>query len=231
MRRHTTVDICPAEHRHDPDRPRQSAPGLRLCPGCLSGVRRHLADLPWLHREVVASMPTQRRAGGAPVSGTREPGIPVNLPAGELASQIRYDLYAMCTWVATDRGLHLPADGRVPAVCEWLTRHVDWLAASQYAAEVRGVLTELVGAAYRVIDPDRRPLKLGPCVELVDGEICEGTLRASVLDVDDPRPSKIWCDGCTLELTPQQWFRFGRKYHERAAKIARDQQKQERIAS
>lgn len=227
MRRHTTADICPAEHRHDPDRPRSAAPGLRLCPGCLSGVRRHLADLPWLHREVVASMPTQRRTGGAPVSGSKEPGLIVNLDAGELASQVRYDLYAMCTWVATDRGLHLPQDGRVPAVCEWLTRHVDWLAASTYAAEVRGVLAELVGAAYRVIDPGREPLRLPvTCINPVDGDLpCDGHLFATVRRDDDPTPSYIYCDSCEFSIDSTQWYRFGRRYKQRLAVIEHEQRR------
>ncbi|MBO4275712.1 hypothetical protein GSF24_34650 [Microbispora triticiradicis] len=195
-------------------------------------MRRHLAHLPWLYGEVVASMPATRPAGGTPVSGTREHGLPVNLPAGELAGQITYDLYAAATWVATDRGIHLPADGRITTVCAWLAPHVDWLAASTYAADVRDVLAELVGRAYGVIDPDRRPTILGPCVEVLDdGEVCAGTLRATVLDVDDPRPSRIWCDTCELELTSEQWFRFGKRYRARLAEIARDQHKYERMAS
>jgi hypothetical protein len=224
--------LCQAAHSRDPERPRPAADGRNLCYGCITGMTRNLHDLPSLYEEVVASMPTTRRTGSAPVSGTREPGLPLNLPAGELRGQIEYDLYAAATWVATDRGINLPTDGRVATVCAWLSRHVDWLAASTYAAEVRGVLVELVGAAYRVIDPERRPKELGPCVEeLDDGEVCTGVLRASVLDVDDPRPSRIWCDTCGLELTPEQWFRFGKKYRARVADIARQGQMPDRIAS
>lgn len=212
-----TETVCLSTHRTDPDRPRRAADGLRLCYGCISGMRRHLADLPVLYADVVASMPASRTADAAPVSGSREPGLPVNLAAGELRSQIEYDLYYWAQRVATDRGMRLPTSGRVVVVCDWLGRHVDWLAARQEAAEVRGVLVELTSHALRVIDPARPSLILGPCAETVDGEPCEGTLRASVLDVDDPRPSKIWCDACTLELTPEQWYRFGRRYHARMA--------------
>lgn len=223
MRHRKTPEVCAATHKRDPHRPRRAADGLRLCRGCVEGMRRHLAHLPWLYSEVVASMPTQRPTGQVRVSGTRTTGLPVNLAAGELKSQIEYDLYSLSVWVATGRGLHIPSDGRVATVCEWLTPHVDWLAASQYAAETRDVLAELVGAAYRVIDPPRRPLELGPCVEVTEEGRCEGTLRATVLDEDDPRPSKIWCDTCTLELTPEQWYRFGRTYRARRAALEREQ--------
>ncbi|NJP24436.1 hypothetical protein FLW53_09495 [Microbispora sp. SCL1-1] len=232
MPRNTATAVCQATHSRDPDRPRPAADGRNLCYGCITGVTRNLTDLPWLHAEVEASMPTQRPTGTAPVSGTRERGLPVNLTAGELASQVAYDLGVFATWVASDRGLLAPADPRVPGLCSWLTPHVDWLAASEYAAEVRDVLTELVGRAYRVIDPGRRPVELGLCVEqFTDGQVCEGRLWAAVRDMDDPRPSRIWCSGCDLVLTPEQWFRFGKKYQQRAAEIARDQQKCERIAS
>lgn len=232
MPRNTTPALCQATHTRNLDRPRPAADGRNLCYGCITGMTRHVAHLPWLHQEVEASMPTTRPTSTAPVSGTRERGLPVNLTAGELASQISYDLGVIATWVASDRGLLAPTDLRVPALCAWLAPHIDWLAASSYAAEVRGVLAELVGRAYRVIDPQRRPLILGRCVEPTEGgDTCEGTLRASVLDVDDPRPSRIWCDTCELELTPEQWFRFGKKYRARAAEIAYGQQKCERIAS
>ncbi|WP_214103211.1 hypothetical protein [Acrocarpospora catenulata] len=211
----TAPAVCSAVHKTDPDRPRRAADGLNLCRGCLKGMHRNLSDLPWLHAEVVTSMPTTRATGSAPVSGSRTPGLPVNLRAGELHSQMGHDLRTIAGWVAKDRGIHLPVDGRVGSVCAWLAKHVNWLAASQYAADVRGVLTELVGRAWAVIDPDRRPMEVGPCVELVDSTPCDGMLWASVLDVGDPRPSKIWCDGCELELTPEQWYRFGRRYEAR----------------
>jgi len=227
-----TAHLCQATHSRDPERTRPAADGRNLCYGCITAVRRHLTDLPWLYREVVASMPGNTTGSTAPVSGTRTPGLTVNWNAAELRRQIEHDVYSFAVWVASDRGLTLPKDGTVARVCGWLRPHVDWLAASTYAAEVRGVLAELVGAAYGVIDPQRRPLILGRCVEPTDdGDMCEGTLRASVLDVDDPRPSKIWCDTCGLELTPEQWFRFGKKYRARLAEIARDQHEYERMAS
>ena len=211
MTRRTAPALCQAVHTRDPERPRPAADGLNLCAGCVSGMRRHLADLPGLYAEVVTSTTGNRAGGGAPVSGTRDIGLTVNWTAGELRSQIEYDLYTASTWVAADRGLHLPG-GRVHEVCAWLGPHVDWLAASTYAADVRSIWGELVAAAYRVIDPGRRPLALGECVEMAGDDRCQGVLYASVLDADDPRPSSIWCDCCPLELTPEQWFRFGRRY-------------------
>jgi len=70
-------------------------------------------------------------------------------------------------------------------------------------------------------------------VETVEDYLCDGTLRATVLEVDDPRPSRIWCDACPLELTSEQWFRFGRRYHARLAAVeqAEKEADSERIAS
>jgi hypothetical protein len=220
---------CIATHRSDPERPRRAADGLLMCLGCVGGMHRHLAELPDLTAQVVASMPRTRTAGGVKVGGTREPALPVNLSAGELRSQIAYDLYFWAHEVAVGRGIHLPPDGRVPTVCAWLDRHVDWLAARPQGADFREVLIELTGHAQGVIDPDRRPVDLGRCVETVEGKLCGGELWASVLDVDDPRPSSIWCDGCPLVMTAEQWYRFGRRYHVRLAAI--EAAEKERMAS
>ncbi len=224
--------LCQAAHSRDPERPRPAADGRNLCYGCITGMTRNLTVLPSLYEEVEASMPTTRRSGGAPVSGTREPGLPVNLPAGELASQITYDLFTFATWVASDRGLHAPTDRRVPALCSWLGPHVDWLAASTYAGDVRDILTELVGRAYAVIDPQRRPVQLpARCINLIDNAPCGGGLFATVRREDDPAPSVIYCDTCEWCIDSTQWYRFGRQYRAKAAEIARDQHKCERIAS
>lgn len=220
---------CIAVHRTDPERPRRAAPTLLMCLGCVGGMHRHLGELPDLTAQVVASMPKTRTAGGVPVSGSREPALPVNLSAGELRSQIAYDLYYWAQEVAIGRGINLPPDGRVSTVCGWLDRHVDWLAARPEGANFREVLIELSGQAYGVIDPDRRPVELGRCVEALDEGLCEGYLFASVLDVDDPRPSKIWCDVCSLSMTAEQWHRFGKRYHVRLAAIERAER--ERMAS
>lgn len=214
--------ICIATHRHDPDRPRRAADGQLLCAGCIGGLHRHLTDMPGLYEQVVASMPRTRSTGNGRVSGSHEPGLPVNLAAGELRWQIGHDLYYWASEIAVGRGIHLPPSGRVSVVCGWLDRHIPWLAAREEAALFRGVLIELTAMAYRVIDPDRPPLVLGQCVETLDDYLCDGTLRATVLDVDDPRPSRVWCDTCTLELTSEQWHRFGRSYHLRLAAIERE---------
>lgn len=221
---------CIATHRSDPDRPRRAADGLLMCLGCVGGMHRHLAELPDLTGQVVASMPKTRTAGAAYVSGSREPALPVNLSAGELRWQIGHDLFYWAHEVAVLRGINLPPDGRVSTVCAWLDRHVDWLAARPLGADFREVLIELSGHAFGVIDPDRRPVHLGRCVEVAeDGQLCDGWLFASVLDVDDPRPSKIWCDYCPLAMTAEQWFRFGKRYHVRLAAI--EQAERERMAS
>lgn len=207
-----TTPLCVSVHARDPERPRPAADGAYLCAGCIRGMERHLARLPDLHADVVDSMPTDMGGGGGtPVSGSRTPRLPVNLEAGEMAGQIEHDVRYWVDLVAGARGLTGPMDPRMASRCAWLGNHVEWLAASGHAAEIRAVLAELVAGALQVISPTRRPIRLGPCVEVVDDVPCDGTLRATVTSMGD-RPAHIWCDTCPLEVDTAGWFRFGQTY-------------------
>lgn len=208
----TTTALCIAQHRHDPERERHAADGLNLCHGCVKGLTRNLADLPWLHAEVEAQLPSGGTSTGPAVSGTPTPRLPVNLRAGEVLSQIAHDLSWHVHLVCDQRGLTAPAPN-AHALCGFLAVHVDWLAARPEAGEVRAVFGELVGRCWGVIDPERQPLPLGPCTErLDDGDDCDGQLYATVRRDGDKAPATLWCDTCQLELDTTQWHRFGKRY-------------------
>jgi hypothetical protein len=210
--RRTAPALCQAEHSRDPQRPRPAADGLNLCHGCLTGLRRNLTDLPALHAEVEAQLPAGSSAGGPAVSGTPSPRLPVNLRAGEVLSQIAHDLAWHVHLVTDQRGLTGPAPNPA-AMCAFLLRHADWLAARPEAGDVRAVFSELAGRCWGVIDPARAPLPLGPCTErLDDGGDCDGQLYATVRRPGDTSPSTLWCDTCQLELDTRQWHRFGVRY-------------------
>jgi hypothetical protein len=210
-RRVTSPHLCQATHRHDPDRPRHAADGLNLCPGCRTALARHVRDLPELHADVLAQLPTGGTATGPAVSGSRTPPLPYNTRAGDWLGQCRHDLLWITSLVAAERGIGGPPPNP-GAQCAWLERHLDWLAAHPDAGPFKDVFAELVGRAYSVIDPARLPLVLPVrCIEVVDEQPCGGVLRATVRRDDDPTPSIIWCDSCDLELDTTQWHRYGRR--------------------
>jgi hypothetical protein len=168
---------------------------------------RHLDRLPGLYADVVDSMPNDMGGGGGtPVSGTKAPRLPVNLEAAEVAGQIDHDIRFWVNLVADARGLNGPSRRTMTDRCSWLSGHVQWLAASDHAAEVKAVLAELVGRAFKVISPIRRPIQLGPHPG------CDGTLRATVTNADGRHPAMIWCDACTLEVGTKDWWNFGQVY-------------------
>lgn len=207
-------------HARDPDRPRSAADGSRLCRGCIAGMTRHLDQLPGLHADVVESMPAGGSGSGPAVSGTRMPRLPVNLDAGDQASQIEHDVRYIVGLVTSERGLAGPQRADVESRCAWLAEHVEWLAASDYAAEVRSVLAELVSGAMRVISPIRKPIELGPCFQEVDGVPCDGTLYANIANVDGRHPARITCSHCALEVNTSHWFRFGQDWREHMRGVA-----------
>ncbi|YCK35157.1 hypothetical protein ACNF49_14040 [Actinomadura sp. ATCC 39365] len=203
--------LCQARHRHEPDRPRAAADGLNLCPGCRIALGRHIRDLPELHADVLAQLPTGRDTAAPPVTGSRTPPLPYNTRAGDWLAQTRHDLRSITSLVSVERGIAGPPPNP-GAQCAWLERHADWLAAHPNAGAFKDMFAEQVGRAYSIIDPARLPLVLPVrCIEPVDDEPCGGILRATVRRDDDPTPSVIWCDGCDLELDTTQWHRYGRR--------------------
>ncbi|MFI7042658.1 hypothetical protein ACIBI0_38775 [Microbispora rosea] len=183
-------------------------------------MTRHLDQLPGLHEDVVESMPAGGSGTGPAVSGTREPRLPVNLDAGDQASQIDKDVRYIVGLVTSERGLAGPQRADVASRCAWLAEHVEWLAASDYAAEVRAVLAELVSGALRVISPIRKPIALGPCIQTVEDLACEGTLQANITNVDGRHPARIWCTHCGFEANTSHWFRFGEDWREHMRGVA-----------
>ncbi|MEV4174006.1 hypothetical protein [Nonomuraea sp. NPDC049709] len=212
MTRRRAEYLCGATHTRNPDQPRTAADGINLCPGCRTALDRHLHTLPELHADVLDSFPTSGTGDGPPVTGSREPPLPYNPAAGDWLAQLRHDLGWLTTLVATSRGI-TPPQPRPAVQCVWLATHAEWLAAQPDAGPYKDALAGLVGRGYAVVDPARRPLEIGPCVEqLVDEGPCDGTVWVAVRRDGDTTPSVMWCDTCTLELDTTQWNRFGKRY-------------------
>lgn len=174
----TVSDLCVQTHRVDPDRPRPALDGLRLCHGHHRELERLIAELPARYNDLDRAATV---AGGGSGSGSH-PGIDVDEVAAELRSQIRRDLLRWATYVATERGLLGPVREDPFTVAAWLTIHLDWLAANEYAAvNLLPVLRELTGRSYGIADIPARRLDLGnACLNHTDGVPCEGTVTLVV---------------------------------------------------
>lgn len=170
-------DLCVLSHRQDPDRPRRALDGLYLCHGHRAELERLIAELPARYNDLDRALTPTSTAGGH-----SHPGLDIDEPAADLRSQIRYDLLTWCTYVARERGLTGPPRDDPFTTAAWLTIHVDWLAANEYAAvHLPPVLRELTGRTYGITDIPARHLDLEEqCLTNRDGQRCEGLVTLVV---------------------------------------------------
>ncbi len=205
--------------------PRPAADGLRVCWVCRDRLGEYLASLPGLAADCEQAM---IRATGLhdKVSGTSEPGLPLNLAAGDARAQLLAVLAEWAGMVADERGIRPPGAwglcemphgfigpaNRVyryrsdaVATAGYLRRHLDWLCAHPAAGDLCAEVGDLVHIADKAAypDPPRRRL-LGPCV--VVG--CGGLITANVY-LDRPERSAVVCD---VEPEAHRWGRD--RWHE-----------------
>lgn len=223
-----TPHLCHASHcRRDPETdqpaPRETAPGLNLCPIC----RRRLAEdalyAAVRYQDCGLALTATGQPGGAVVSGTTDHGLALNAAAVEARSLIRHTLCAMTSRICDERGFTLPADD-VPTLARYVARNAEWAAARDDAGDWSAELRELAwGRPRRVAYPGRSrrfAIKLpggryAPCVETVevddtaDREACPGRLW-TILSADAPTPSEIVCDFDEQHRWPaSRWLRLG----------------------
>ena len=222
--------ICPLPHRHEPERPRRTSEGTRICAGHLRGMIDDLDDLAALHDELADYL---IGSGGGPGDRTTtETGISLNPNVVRARDHIRATLVSW-TLIVLEEGPsdHGPED-TIPAMSTWLTCRFDWLTHQDWTPELATNLRETRNEARALVQPDNAyRMELGPCPELV-GEVqahCTGTViavmrRASSREQlpsvvkctaygDDPEEPHLW--------SPMQWHalgrRMGRSMHESAA--------------
>ena len=203
--------LCVLDHDDDTE----ALPSLRICRGHHTALTRDLANLPRLHADLAAILPTGGSHNGTgPVSGTTNAPLPIRSDVADLRDQIHHDLIWWCLYVSERRGHALPAD-TVPDIAAWLRRHIEWIAAHEVAAvDCPPVMRDLAGRAHGLLNPSgAKRIAIGPCHDSVETGPCLGTLWATCRAEDDPRPSEIYCDGpCGLKLGAEQWRRWGREY-------------------
>jgi hypothetical protein len=167
--------------------PGWAADGLRLCAVCCRRLGENAVKAAGLHGELELML----RPSGTDGQATGKPGSasPPRDAVVAMRTEIRAVLVSWCRLVSEERGIGLPRD-EVTAMGDYLRRHSDWLAATEYAGEAADELASLVSRAWGLAYPSgTRRIEVGPCPR------CDGTLTAVVRPVDSTRTTEVVCDG------------------------------------
>lgn len=208
----------PGRHRTDCDTPTcrgclpaHAADGLMLCAVDTRRLGENAVKAAELHGELELAL----KASGSGGHSNNKPGsgTPPRDAVVEMRATIRHTLVSWCRLIAEERGFALPAD-EVTAMGGYVARHAEWLAATDYAGEAAGELTDLTRRAWGLAYPSgTRRLMVGPCplcggVPANNGWVVErlprgfigpprrsGRLEALVREQDqDKLPSEVSCD-------------------------------------
>ncbi|MFI8829099.1 hypothetical protein [Streptomyces sp. NPDC053431] len=188
---------------------RPAAPASRLCLDCHERLVRDLNRLPELYEECARHLDGSggdravERTSGGPL-----PGMPFNLRAADVRTQILAVLSAWASLVLEERDLAGPRRAVVPLV-NFLTRHGTWLAAHDAAGEVSAEIAQLVRRALGVIDPTTsRRIAVGGCVE----PGCTGALTAVVRPRHPQLPATITCGAdASHHWVGHEWLQLSRR--------------------
>lgn len=197
----------------DPDtgelEPRPAAAGLRLCWQCRDQLARDIDRLPHICRDLLAALASTGGNGPA-VSGTPEPGLPLNVRAAAARAEILPVLAAWAGLIAEQRGFTPPP--RDPEALAWFLgqrRNVDWLAAYPAAGDAVDEIAEArrIAARAAYTQPARR-VEVGNCPE----NDCPGVVFAIVRDPAAVLPSAAECDHDPDHAWPiHEWPRLRRR--------------------
>lgn len=216
---------CPLEHRHQPERPRNLADGIRVCWGHRTGFQTDLAAMPALHRELEQHL---TGSGGGPGDrSSDESGLSLNPAVVAARDHIRMTLVAW-TRIALEEGpWNVPPADDIAPIARWLLARTDWLLNQDWTPEVVDNIHETRTEARALIQPNTTyRIELGPCPELVYDEgseaaihRCPGTVVAVMRKAAsrEQLPSEVVCTehGSDEENPhawgPMQWHALGRR--------------------
>lgn len=211
------VPTCTARDRHGPQcddgrcrgcLPRRADDGLVLC-------RRHtllIAEDAVTVSVLFDALADRLAASGLPgewTTGSRDPGLKINLRAVDARIAIRHILVAWTTFIAETRGVTLPDDD-TESLGTFVARHAAWLAAQpDTAAAVSTELQTLVREAHPIAYPSGvRVFDVAPCPT----QECPGTLRAVLRRSDSLLPAAVVCDRDNAHTwTADRWLALGRQ--------------------
>ncbi|MFI6347978.1 OvmZ protein [Streptomyces sp. NPDC050560] len=143
------------------------------------------------------------------ITGTRNIGIALRQAILDVRDATLQVLASWADLVVQERATDDRPARNVPALAEFLSHHLPWLAEHPAADSLLDELDALTADAHRVIDtPEPADTVLGPCV--IPG--CDGTIIAPATPdtgTGPPAP-RVHCDaGHTW--SPQQWLLLSRR--------------------
>jgi hypothetical protein len=162
------------------DRPAGTA---YLCGRCAADLGERLEQLPALYAALGGMLaPTRSADGGGRSASAVEAPLPLRIDVADA----RGDFAVLETWaraLAADQGTQAArpvADdfgARVTAACTALRAAVPWIAASwPAAADLAHETRDLYDGARSVVGADDLPARMGPCPQLVHGQVCGAEL-------------------------------------------------------
>lgn len=187
-----TAELCLTERRGELC-PNLALDGLRLCWCHRRDLERLIAELPARHDDLTRPL-------GAPSTtrGTSAPGLSVDEAAADLRHEMTALLASWCSVVVDTRGVTAPASEEIWRTAPWLTVHVEWCAAQEFAGDMLAELRGVTGRSYGIADIPARYLDLGDqCLTHEDGERCTGVVTLVVRGDD-------WAARCPVCETVQE---------------------------
>jgi len=212
--------------------PRQVEPGRPMCRTCADRLGPNLRRLAEIWPDLEARLAVEGRAGEK-VTGTKIPGIVINLEVSDLAGTVTAWVRVIVGDVlARSKSSARPADHDTATLLAWLGRWHAWRLAysenddyalwvvewaSWYRSEVRRVAYP--SGSRRVDIPGGRCLALHMLVEKgepveageIGAEVCGGQLYAIVRDGASLLPSEIVCSEDDAHRIPSgKWVQYMR---------------------
>lgn len=151
-------------------------------------------------------------------NGAAEAPLPIDAAVADIRLRIEH---AITYWIAEhiDRQQLVQPDlATIHQAITWLARHLDWATRQDFAGKYVDNLRDLHNSARSVIDlPQPRTFDVGPCICIVDGRRCHGTLRTIARDARDPTPPVIKCSDCPAAYDSTRWKSLGKRLYEQSA--------------
>jgi len=138
---------------------------------------------------------------------------PIATPYQKQAAAVMRELHAtLVQWTRLlneERGIRLPRN-TIPSLAAHLRDNMRILAGHEAAGEFVAEITEIVKRIMQVIDspPFRARVKVGNCIENIEGHVCPGDVIAYIY-ADGDMLGKLACVRCKREWEPTDWAKVG----------------------
>lgn len=181
-------------------------PDWTICRPCAADLERALAETPALVEELDLTLTRQTGTGHGVGARSSEHPVVFDPRASAVLGDLRAVLVGWVRDLEPDPTYH-PAD-TVGAMARWMLGRRGQVVVHPAAGDIVTELLEVTRRGWRLIDlaPRTRVNLHDPCPD------CGAGLRATMHDVDDPRPNLVWCLGeARHRWEPMQWVRLGQR--------------------